>query len=285
MSSYSLSNNKLPPHLLQIIHSMKEILGEQAYDFLLIGASARDLIMDTIYDLGISRSTEDVDFALYVPEWSSYEKVLQKLIGSGLFQPTKATHKLLFKNRYEVDIVPFGDIQNEEGQYTWPPDHIKAMNVAGFREVSAGGIKIQTDETEFRVASIPGICIMKILAWQDRGRWDNRDGKDLGFILANYIEMKYEDLYSLHEDLIQEDDFDRIVTTARIIGRDIFDLLKTNPLALAQIKDILRNETEDEDYSRMALSLKDGGYFSYPIAYKCLDAMIRGIEDEIIRSK
>lgn len=104
--------------MLEIIQTLQEILGKQAYDFLLIGASARDLIIDTIYDLGISRSTEDVDFAIYVPEWDAYEKVLQKLIASGHFQSTKITHKLLFKNRYEVDIVPFGDIQNEDGHYT-----------------------------------------------------------------------------------------------------------------------------------------------------------------------
>jgi predicted nucleotidyltransferase len=213
MSSYNLSSNKIPPHLLEIIRSFQEILGEQAYDFLLIGASARDLIMDTIYDLGVSRSTEDVDFALYVPEWGIYKEILQKLIDSGQFQPTKATHKLLFKNVYEIDIVPFGDIQNNEGHYTWPPDHIKAMNVAGFVEVSAGGIGIQTQGAEFKVASVPGICMMKILAWQDRGRWDNRDGKDLGFILSNYIEMKYEDLYTLHEDLMQDEDFDRKLKT------------------------------------------------------------------------
>ena len=280
MSFYNLSNNKLPPHLLEIIQSIQEILGVQSYDFLLIGASARDLIMDTIYNLGISRATEDVDFAVYVPEWGAYESLVQKLIGSGLFQLTNVTHKLLFKNRYEVDIVPFGDIQNPDGHYTWPPEHIKAMNVAGFVEVSAGGIDIKSDETEFRAASIPGICVMKLLAWQDRGYRDNRDGKDLGFILSNYIEMKYEDLYSLHEDLMEDNDFDRILTTARIMGRDMFELLKPNSVALEQIISILRKETEDEDYSKLALSLKDGGDMQYSIAYKSLKAIIKGLEDE-----
>lgn len=279
MSSYNLSNSKLPPHLLEIIRALQEILGEQAYNFLLIGATARDLVLDSIYELGISRATEDVDFAVYVPEWGRYEEIMRKLTNSGIFQPTKVTHKLLFKNRYEVDIVPFGDIQNEEGQYTWPPDHLKAMNVAGFVEVSAGSIEIKTEETGFRVASIPGICITKILAWGDRGQRDNRDGRDLGFILENYIELKYEDLYSLHEDLMG-DDFDRVVTTARIMGRDMSDLLKANPIAVEQIRNILQKETEDEDYSKLALSMKAGGAFSYANGYKCLEAMIQGLKDE-----
>ncbi|MDB5023594.1 MAG: hypothetical protein JWP78_1349 [Mucilaginibacter sp.] len=85
------------------------------------------------------------------------------------------------------------------------------------------------------------------------------DGKDIGFILANYIDLKYEDLYILHGDLMRDDAFDRFVTTARIMGRDIYELLKTNPIAVEQIKQILITETIDEQYSRLAISIKDGG--------------------------
>lgn len=154
------------------------------------------------------------------------------------------------------------------------------MNVAGLVEISEGSIDIQSDTTAFRVASLPGICVMKILAWYDRGIRDNRDGKDLGFILSNYIEMKYEDHYTVHEDLMEDENFDLVVTTARIMGRDIHDLLKSNPVALTRVKTILQKETEDEEYSKLAIALKDGGSFQYRIGYQCLYAMIQGIEDK-----
>jgi predicted nucleotidyltransferase len=140
MSTYNLLNNKIPEHILEIIKAFQQILGDQAYDFLLIGASARDLIMDGVYELGISRLTKDVDFALYVPEWNNYHIILEKLLNSGLFSSTRITHKLIFNHAYEIDIVPFGNIQDDQGQYTWPPDHIKAMNVAGFVEISEAGV-------------------------------------------------------------------------------------------------------------------------------------------------
>jgi predicted nucleotidyltransferase len=279
MNTYNLLSNKIPAQILEIIAAFQQILGDQAYDFLLIGASARDLIMDGIYELGISRLTNDVDFALYVPEWNDYDQVFEKLIASRQFTATRITHKLIFKEAYEIDIVPFGNIQNEQGQYTWPPDHIKAMNVAGFIEISEAGLEINSGSLHFRVASIPGICVMKLLAWHDRGRGDNRDGKDLGFILANYIDLKYEDLYGLHEDLMTDDNFDRFVTTARIMGRDIYELLKTNAAALEQIKQILVTETEDEEYSRLALCIKEGGGLSYPLAYRSLVALLKGLGD------
>ena len=279
MSTYNLSSDKIPAHITEIIRNLGEILGDQRYDFMLIGATARDLILDGIHGLGISRLTADVDFAVFVPEWGEYIGMMNKLIDSGKFAPTKVTHKLIFNKTYEIDIVPFGKIQDQEGQYTWPPDNIKAMNVSGFAEVSEGGLKIVTDEVDFKIASIPGICVMKLLAWKDRGLNDNRDGKDLGFILYNYIELKYDDLYTLHEDLMIEPDFDRIVTTARIMGRDIKMLLKNNSTALSQINDILENAVADDEFSRLALAMKKSGTMSFKTAYDSLLALLKGIQD------
>src|ERR1700761_7137469 len=102
MSTYNLSSNKIPAQILEIIAAFQEILGTQAYDFLLIGASARDLVMDGIYELGISSLTKDVDFALYIPEWNDYDVVLERLIASGLFEATRITHKLIFQKAYEI---------------------------------------------------------------------------------------------------------------------------------------------------------------------------------------
>ncbi len=281
MSTYNLSNNKVPAHLLQIIEAFQTVLGDRAYDFILIGASARDLVMDSIHELGLSRLTKDVDFALYVPEWSEYTHIRTRLIDSGKFSATKIIHKLIFDNSYEIDIVPFGDIQNEQGQYTWPPENIKAMNVAGFIEVNKASLQINTGTLKFKVASLPGICIMKLLAWHDRGRQDDRDGKDLGFILANYIDLIYDDLYTLHEDLMIADDFDRIITTGRIIGRDIYRLLSDNPIALQQLRQILTKATADEEYSRLAIAIKRGGVGNYKQAYLSLSNMQVGLSDSI----
>lgn len=279
MSTYNLSSNKVPSHLLKIIEAFQTILGDRAYDFILIGASARDLIMDSIHELGLSRLTKDVDFALFVPEWNDYTYIRARLIDSGKFSATKIIHKLVFDNTYEIDIVPFGDIQNEQGQYTWPPENIKAMNVAGFVEVNKAGLQIDTGTLKFTVASIPGICIMKLLAWNDRGMADDRDGKDLGFILANYIDLIYDDLYTLHEDLMTAGDFDRIITTARIMGRDIYRLLSNNPTALQQLRQILTQGTADEQYSRLAIAIKEGGVGNYKQAYLSLSALLAGLSD------
>ena len=131
MDIYNLPTTKVPEHLQEIIKSIQAILGEEAYDFLLIGAIARDLILDGQHGLGVSRKTLDVDFAIYVPQWENYDSIIKRLTDSKLFTSTKVKHRLIYKENSEVDIVPFGEIQDGKGEYTWPPEDLHAMNVAG----------------------------------------------------------------------------------------------------------------------------------------------------------
>lgn len=49
--------------------------------------------------------------------------------------------------------------------------------------------------------------------------------------------------------------------------------------SVAFYNDILLSETIDEEYSKLAICLKEGGISSYTIAYKCIQAMIKGLSD------
>jgi predicted nucleotidyltransferase len=191
------------------------------------------------------------------------------------------THKLIYKEICEIDIVPFGEIQNEEGEYDWPPDFMRSMNVAGFMEVREETITFKIDEEDltFSVAPIHAIYFMKIYAWNDRKYKDDKDGRDQGFILANYIEFKYEVLYDEHEDIVNGEDWDIITSCARILGRDIAKLLKNNPKAIQKTILIIENELEDEEHSYLARSLSAGGGFDYNRAYKALQELLKGIRD------
>jgi predicted nucleotidyltransferase len=279
MSTYNLPTDKIPDHLKKVIQAIQKILGEKAYDFMLIGAIARDLVLDGQYNLGLGRITLDVDFAIYVPEWESYQEMIKKLVFSGLFKTTEVNHKLLFREQIEVDIVPFGGIQDENGAYTWPPKFTHSMNVAGFMEIRNQSITydVEGEELHFDAAPIHAIYFMKILAWKDRKHKDLKDGKDQGFILSNYIELKYEVLYDKHADLIEDPQWDTISSCARILGRDIAELLKTNAKALQSAKAIIEEELKDENNSGLAKSMATGGGFSYTKAYQSLKQLLLGL--------
>lgn len=280
MSIFNLRTDRIPEHLREILQAIQLLLGEEAYDFLLIGATARDLILDGINDLGVGRKTLDVDFAIYVPEWRNYEGIIDKLLSSGMFSATEVKHRLIYKHAYEVDIVPFGDIQDDKGEYAWPPDFMMSMNVAGFVEINNNGIEINTDgNLRFKVAPIEGICVMKIFAWKDRKYRMDKDGRDLGFILSNYVDLKYEVLYDKYADIIQSDDWDNIISGARILGRDMAEVIAGNEYALSHLKKILTEELEDEDNSLLAKVMCDGQSFNYQKSIRALAEMLRGLAD------
>lgn len=230
--------------------------------------------------MGVGRKTLDIDFAIYVPEWESYEALLEKLVNSRKFATTKITHRLIYNNAYEVDIVPFGEIQDEKGEYTWPPDFMMAINVAGFIEIYQKSIEIHTDEKlKFKIAPIHGICIMKVFAWKDRKHRMDKDGRDLGFIIANYVELKYEVLHNKYKDIVESDSWDIITSGARILGRDMAEVIYGNGHALSHIKSILEEELIDEDNSLLARVMCDGQTFNYQQSYKAIAEMLKGLSD------
>jgi predicted nucleotidyltransferase len=280
MSTFNLPTDKVPDHLRQVVNAIQEILGKKAYDFILIGATARDLILDGQYNLGAGRVTLDVDFALYVPEWDSYAELINTLLASGRFSATRVMHKLIYNDNYEVDIVPFGEIQDENGEYSWPPDFIQSMNVAGFMEIKDQCITFQVEGEEISINAAPihAIYFMKILAWNDRKHKDDKDGKDQGFILSNYIELKYDVLYDEYQDIVESDDWDAITSCARMLGRDIGKLLKSNPKALAKTYEIIEKELIDEDNSKLAKSMSAGGNFNYTKSYNALSKLLTGLK-------
>jgi predicted nucleotidyltransferase len=155
------------------------------------------------------------------------------------------------------------------------------MNVAGFMEIKDQCITFQVEGEEIIINAAPihAIYFMKILAWNDRKHTNDKDGKDQGFILSNYIELKYDVLYGDYQDIVESDDWDTITSCARMLGRDIAQLLKDNPIALEKTCKIIEQELIDEDNSKLAKSMSVGGNFNYTKSFKALTELLIGLKE------
>jgi len=101
--------------------------------YFLVGASARDLLLEHAHNIDPGRNTNDVDLALTVDNWAEFEQMRLRLIEGGQFAPIgNLAHTLLFEGRYELDLVPFGDVEQEDRTIAWPPNGSVVMNVFGF---------------------------------------------------------------------------------------------------------------------------------------------------------
>jgi predicted nucleotidyltransferase len=88
-----------------------------------------------------------------------------------------------------VDLIPFRDVTSADSMIEWPPSRDIVMNVAGFEEALASSVPILIEENLIlHVASIPGLMLLKFVAWSDRGRETDKDAADIYQFLTTYAD-------------------------------------------------------------------------------------------------
>jgi len=115
----------------------------------------------------------DVDFGIAIENWERFALLKERLVATGVFTSDRhAQQRLTYSDRsaflIPIDLIPFRDVTAADGTIEWPPRREIVMNVAGFEEASDSSIPVQIEENLIvRVASIPGLMILKLVAWSD----------------------------------------------------------------------------------------------------------------------
>jgi len=222
--------------------------------FIIAGAQARDLLLKYAHGIETGRQTADIDFAFRVQSWDEFRQLRDALIDSGDFIATrKSAHKLLFKGTMEVDIVPFGGIENVDRTIAWPPDGDFVMSVFGFREIADSFVTVQLPENESaNVVTLPALALLKIEAWRDRRlREPGKDAHDLRIVLTNYLNAGNADrLSSDFADLLEDERFDYELAGAYVLGNDIAGFL--DETGATRILKLLNEESDPQGKLRLA---------------------------------
>lgn len=216
--------------------------------YFLVGATARDLLLEHAYNIDPGRNTNDVDLALTVDNWEEFERLRLRLIEGGQFAPIEnVAHKLLFEGRYELDLVPFGAVEQDDRTIAWPPDGSVVMNVFGFQEVYACAIEVQLPrEQSIRIVSLPALVVLKLVAWEDRRlRRPGTDAYDIAVILRHYLDAgNLERLAEEAPDVLDIPDFDYEEAGAWLLGHDMAELLP-DP-ARNRLNDLIQQEIDTD---------------------------------------
>jgi len=225
MSNISLDlSNKLPTDQINIIREVVHAAKSEHLGLFIVGAQARDLLLQYVHDLPVHRATNDVDFGIVIKSWDEFTKLQDNLIADKRFQLHQTMRqRLVHESGLLVDLVPFGGVEEVSGQISWPPDFSIVMSTVGFREAYDDSVEVRiADDLIVRVASLAGLALMKIVAWDDR-RFE-RDAQDLGLIMRHYLAAGNEGrVYSEQGDCfdVLNEQFDYEKASARILGRDI----------------------------------------------------------------
>jgi predicted nucleotidyltransferase len=219
-------SGKIDKDTVELFRTVDKLIQQLAIPYVVIGATARDIVLHYGYGAGVERATQDVDFAIEVATWAAFDALKQKLVETG-FELTREQHRLTSPSGAVVDIVPFGEVEGEQGSIAWPPKGDVVMSVLGFQEACDHATKVRIDdipELVVPIATPEGMVLLKLIAWTDRAR-DKRgkDALDLAYILSSYESIpKVRDvLYSSDDSTIMERyGWDITLAAAYLLGRE-----------------------------------------------------------------
>jgi predicted nucleotidyltransferase len=216
-------SNKLEAGTVAIYRDVAEVTDTLGIDYLVVGASGRDLILGHAYGVEIQRATNDYDFAFEIGELSQYQELRDALFRKG-FQQSSQPQRLISPRGVDLDLVPFGDFADEQGNITLPPDHDHNMGVLGFSEALANAQLVRMShepKLDVPVVSLPGLVLLKLIAWGDRPR-DRRakDAQDFRYIIDSYLKIP-EDVSGIWDELdyLEKYDGDIELVAAQVLGR------------------------------------------------------------------
>ena len=278
----TISSEKIGnPLLVELLRKLTDSFSKMDKEFYVIGATARDIVIQQLLDTGSKRRTRDLDIAIAIPDWETFEQVKQSLSADG-FEKSSDMQQRFYYGEYELDIVPYGVVAKEDDKIYWPPEEEIAMSVKGFDEVLSEAITVSIDDDfKVKIASLHGLFLLKFNAWLDRNTKTSKDAEDMSFIFSNYFLANLE--REIHQEVYDWENFDDYIVGGYWLAYDIVALL--NKEQLCYYKEVIEGELAKEEESRLINQIIEN---SYGLKYETIrdtwqaivDIFQKGIEDE-----
>ena len=259
-------------------------------NFYLIGAVARDIWITQIYDEPDRRTTKDLDLAVFINDTAEYDALLTWLVEQQGFARTQSSAFCLLypsatgSGHVAVDLMPFGAIADEAGDVYFSGRGMERISTVGFTEVLAEAATVATPTgQQWRVVTLPGIVVLKLVAWQDRPE-RGKDAVDIWNLLEVYFNLVQEEIYTSHLELLNEEETPdttnlMLLVGARVLGRHVRQLLTGGPV-LTRLLSLLAGQLALGEQSPMARTMSRQG----PEISTCLTtlaALRAGMEDAV----
>ena len=253
----TISSEKIGnPLLIELLRKLTDSFGRMDREFYVIGATARDIIVQQLLDTASTRRTRDLDIAIAIPDWDAFEQIKERLVADG-FKKSNDMYQRFYYGAYEVDIVPYGVVAKEDDNIYWPPEEVVAMSVKGFDEVLSEAITVSIDdEFKVKIASLHGLFLLKLNAWLDRNAKTSKDAEDMSFILSNYFMANLD--REIHQEVYDWENFDEYIVGGYWLAHDLVTLLNVNQLNY--YKEVIEGELAKEEESRLINQMIENSY-------------------------
>lgn len=261
MKNTSLSiADKIDPATIFVYHDVAAAASSVGADWLVVGATARDMIYHAAFGLQIKRATADIDFAIHVDNWDTFKSITNLLVENHGFSRSKPEHRLDLPNsKLWIDIIPFGAIAEADGKFRWPEEPEKEVSILGFQEALDTAIACEISHNPVLVLKVahPAVLVMlKIISWQDRKHYKRTDAQDVAYALHFYGDLDGNDMRVYDDPELYEGDLDMGTIGARLAGRDLA-ALAPGP-ALMDTRKFIQDEIDHGDESEFLADMMRG---------------------------
>ena len=215
--------------ILKILEALERGFMKFGIDYYLIGALAREVWMRGLKDITPKRATSDIDFGVLIQNSDHFDALKTYLVKvEGFTNHSGSAFVLFAPDGKQIDILPFGEIE-KQGKRTMKGKAMTTLYFDGMKEVYEEGVPEVTFEGKitFKVCTLPGIVILKLVAWDDRPEIRGDDLTDIADIIFHFFNIYDELIWSEHNDLFG-DEKELEIISARVLGREMGKILRRN---------------------------------------------------------
>ncbi len=235
--------------LKNVFDTLEKAFTKLSIDYYLIGALARQIWYEKA-EMKF-RTTKDIDYAILVGSHQEYEAVKQYLIKNENYIPDRENAFVLISpDGLQVDLLPFGEIESQ-GSAKIEGIGMTTIQLSGMKEVYENGTEIVNLETgnTFKAATLIGIVLLKLVAYDDRPERRQKDATDIGNIFVNFFDMHQDLIYSNHLDMFGEQERSLENISAIVLGREIKKIISSNANLIERLNRILNDHINSGEKS------------------------------------
>jgi predicted nucleotidyltransferase len=180
-----------------------------------------------------------------------------------------------------VDLLPFGKIEDALGKVTIKGAGLTSINLLGFTEIYESGlpqINLE-DKHEFKFCSLPGIVILKFIAWHDRPEQRHKDIIDICNIVKHIFGMYANEIWEHHNDLFIDDKLEIFDISIIVLGREMKVIIQRNSALQKRIDLILEENSNDSSKSPVAILMSQYCKNTIEDNIKLLNLLTRGLRE------
>lgn len=275
------TNNINDIKIREIINDLNLASAEIGIDYYVIGAKARDFWFEA-NNISQRRFTQDIDFAVLVSDLNQFQLFIKLLVEKFGFRVIeKLPYRVIYiKHELTIDLLPFGGV-NEAGYINFMDKFDTQISILGLEEVYKEILKKDYNDKELKIASLPGLCILKLVSWSDKPESRNKDIEDINIIIQNYFDIMEDEIFEIHNDIFDNENFDRIIAGARVLGRNMIPILNHSVILKTRILTVLNENIDIKGNCSMAKIMIRGTNKNIEDCISLINEIILGINDKI----